>query len=80
VLGLRFKRDRYSNVPFIQVDKVVHHYTIEGADHAPALVFANSLGSDFSLVEDAAHISCVEQPEIFSRLLIKFLEEISSAS
>jgi 3-oxoadipate enol-lactonase len=46
VLGLRFKRDRYSNVPFIQVDKVVHHYTIEGADDAPALVFANSLGSD----------------------------------
>ena len=187
MLGLRFKRDRYSNVPFIQVDKVVHHYTIEGADDAPALVFANSLGSDhriwdpvlphlreefriirydqrghglsdvtpspysiddlvndlaglleglkvdesvvcglsvggmiaqglaaasidrptlvlcgdrdlatppelgakladaipdaiFSLVEDAAHISCVEQPEIFSRLLINFLEEISSAS
>ena len=33
----------------------------------------------FSLVEDAAHISCVEQPEIFSRSLIKFLEENSSA-
>ncbi len=33
-----------------------------------------------SLVEDAAHISCVEQPEMFSRLLINFLEEIGSAS
>jgi 3-oxoadipate enol-lactonase len=31
---------------FIQVDKVVHYYTVEGADGAPVLVFANSLGSD----------------------------------
>ena len=33
-------------MPFIQVNKVVHYYTIEGAEDAPALVFANSLGSD----------------------------------
>ena len=33
-------------MPFIRVDKVVHYYTIEGSDDAPALVFANSLGSD----------------------------------
>ena len=33
-------------MPFIRVDKVVHYYTIEGADGAPVLVFANSLGSD----------------------------------
>jgi pimeloyl-ACP methyl ester carboxylesterase len=33
-------------MPFIQVDNVVHYYTIEGAVDAPVLVFANSLGSD----------------------------------
>ena len=33
-------------MPFIQVNKIVHYYTIEGPDNAPALVFANSLGSD----------------------------------
>ncbi|CAB1058110.1 Beta-ketoadipate enol-lactone hydrolase (EC [Olavius sp. associated proteobacterium Delta 1] len=33
-------------MPFIPVDKIVHYYTIEGAEDAPALVFANSLGSD----------------------------------
>jgi len=36
-------------------------------------------GAGFSLVEDAAHISCVEQPEMFSRLLLDFLEGNSSA-
>jgi hypothetical protein len=40
-------------MPFIQVDKAVHHYTVEGANSAPALVF--------------------------SRLLLNFLEGISSA-
>jgi hypothetical protein len=58
-------------MPFIRVDKVVHHYSIEGADGAPALVFANSL------VNDAAHISCVEQPEKFAGLLLNFVEGIS---
>ena len=58
---------------YIQIDKVVHYYTIEGSDDAPALVFSNSL------VEDAAHIFGVEQPEIFSRLVIGFREGISSA-
>lgn len=33
-------------MPFIQVDKVVHYYTVEGPDGAPFLVFSNSLGSD----------------------------------
>jgi len=36
-------------MPFIRVDNLVHHYTIEGADGAPALVFANSLGSDLRI-------------------------------
>jgi len=36
-------------MPFIRVDNVVHHYTIEGDDGAPALVFANSLGSDLRI-------------------------------
>ncbi len=33
-------------MPFIQVGEIVHYYTVNGADEAPALVFANSLGSD----------------------------------
>jgi hypothetical protein len=49
-------------MPFIQVDNVVHYYTIEGTDGDPAIV------------------SCVGQPEIFSRLSIKFPEVIRSAS
>ncbi|MBW2438470.1 MAG: alpha/beta fold hydrolase [Deltaproteobacteria bacterium] len=36
-------------------------------------------GVKFSLFEDAAHISCVEQPAIFSSLVINFLEGISNA-
>ena len=30
-------------MPFIQLDNVVHFYSVEGAEDAPALVFANSL-------------------------------------
>ena len=44
---------------------------------AGKLADANT-GAKFSSVEDAAHISCVEQPAIFSRLVINFLERISS--
>ena len=36
-------------------------------------------GAAYSLIEDAAHISCVEQPELFSRLVINFLEGTSGA-
>jgi 3-oxoadipate enol-lactonase len=36
-------------------------------------------GAKFSLIEDAAHITCVEQPQLFSRLVINFLEGISGA-
>jgi pimeloyl-ACP methyl ester carboxylesterase len=36
-------------------------------------------GVKFSLIEDAAHISCVEPPAIFPSLVINFLEGISSA-
>jgi len=36
-------------------------------------------GAGFSLIEDAAHISCVEQPAIFARLVINFLEEVTRA-
>ena len=40
---------------------------------------ADTIGSaKLSLVEDSAHIVCVEQPESFSRLVIKFFEEISN--
>lgn len=35
-------------------------------------------GAKFSLIEGAAHISCVEQPESFSQLLIDFWEEIKN--
>ena len=33
-------------MPFIEVNKVVHYYMVEGAANAPTLVFSNSLGSD----------------------------------
>jgi 3-oxoadipate enol-lactonase len=36
-------------MPFIQIGKVVHYYTIEGRDSAPPLVFSNSLGSDLRI-------------------------------
>ena len=36
-------------------------------------------GAQFFLVDDAAHISCVEQPEMFCSRLLNFLEEISNA-
>ena len=35
-------------------------------------------GAKFSLIQGAAHISCVEQPESFARLLIDFWEEIKN--
>ncbi len=36
------------------------------------------IGAEFSLIEGASHISCVEQPELFSRQVIDFLEGIRS--
>jgi 3-oxoadipate enol-lactonase len=36
-------------------------------------------GAKLALIRDAAHIPCVEQPELFSRLLIDFVEESSLA-
>ncbi len=33
-------------MPFFELHKVVHYYTVEGADDAPTLAFSNSLGSD----------------------------------
>jgi 3-oxoadipate enol-lactonase len=36
-------------MPFINIANVVHHYTIDGAENAPALVFSNSLGSDYRI-------------------------------
>lgn len=79
-------------MPFVQIDKVVHFYTVQEADNAPALVLCGDqdlatppelarelaeavFDSKFSTVEGAAHISCVEQPELFSRLMINILQE-----
>ena len=36
-------------------------------------------GAEYSLIKDAAHISCVEQPELFSRRVINFLKGASGA-
>jgi pimeloyl-ACP methyl ester carboxylesterase len=47
-------------------------------DLAPKLAGAVA-GAEFSLIEGAAHISCVEQPELFSRRMINPLEGISGA-
>ncbi len=39
-------------MPFIQVGEIVHYYSVNGADEAPALVFANSLGSDHRIWDE----------------------------
>lgn len=41
-------------MPFFEVNNIVHRYLDEGAWHAPALVFANSLGSDLRIWDDVA--------------------------
>ena len=37
---------------FIEANKVVQYYSVEGAHDAPALVFSNSLGSDYRIWDD----------------------------
>jgi 3-oxoadipate enol-lactonase len=34
---------------FLDIDKCVHHYTVDGSADKPALVFSNSLGSDLRI-------------------------------
>lgn len=41
-------------MPFVQVNNIVHRYIDEGAREKPALVFANSLGSDLRIWDDVA--------------------------
>lgn len=54
---------------FIDVDGVVLHAARRGGRDAPAIVFADPLGTDalgprarFDTITDAGHIPCVEQP------------------
>ncbi|HYA28737.1 MAG TPA: alpha/beta fold hydrolase, partial [Acidobacteriota bacterium] len=39
---------------FVKIGACVHHYIDEGAKESPALVFANSLGSDLRIWNEVA--------------------------
>lgn len=41
-------------MPFVVLDGCVHHYGLAGRDDRPALLFANSLGSDLRIWDDLA--------------------------
>ncbi len=41
-------------MPFVQLNNIVHRYVDEGAKEKPAIVFANSLGSDLRIWDDVA--------------------------
>jgi 3-oxoadipate enol-lactonase len=41
-------------MPFLQIGDCVHHYEIDGAKEKPALLFANSLGSDLRIWDGVA--------------------------
>jgi 3-oxoadipate enol-lactonase len=41
-------------MPFRQIDSYVHHYEVDGAKEKPAIVFANSLGSDLRIWDGVA--------------------------
>jgi pimeloyl-ACP methyl ester carboxylesterase len=117
-------------MPFLTVNNIVHRYVDEGAKGRPAIVFANSLGSDlriwdevaaslagdfresirrvtvptlvlcgaediatppelgrelagliagalFSLIENAGHLPCVEQPEQVAQRMKQFFREVA---
>jgi len=45
-------------MPFVQINNIVHRFVDEGAKEKPAIVFANSLGSDLRIWDDvAAHLA-----------------------
>jgi len=41
-------------MPFVQLNNIVHRYVDEGAKEKPAIVFANSLGSDLRIWDEVA--------------------------
>lgn len=41
-------------MPFVQINNIVHRCTDEGATEKPAIVFANSLGSDLRIWDEVA--------------------------
>lgn len=41
-------------MPFVQLNNLVHRFTDEGAREKPAIVFANSLGSDLRIWDEVA--------------------------
>jgi hypothetical protein len=57
-------------MPFLQIGDCVHHYKVEGAKERPALIFANSLGSDLRI------ISGVEQPVALAERMMQFFREV----
>ena len=66
----------YSSMPFIQIEKSVHFYTVEGPADAPALVFANSLGSDHRIWDPV--VPRLKENYRIIRLLLDFLKRINS--
>jgi hypothetical protein len=55
---------------FLQIGEWIHHYKVEGAKEKPALLFANSLGSDLRI------IFCVEQPVARAERMMRFFREV----
>jgi 3-oxoadipate enol-lactonase len=46
-------------MPFVQVNDIVHRYVDQGAAEKPALLLANSLGSDLRIWDEmAARLVC----------------------
>jgi 3-oxoadipate enol-lactonase len=43
-------------MPFARINHSVHHYVLTGAKDKPALLFANSLGSDLHIWDDVADL------------------------
>ena len=52
VRGLGYFESRA--MPFVQLNNIVHRYVDDGAKEKPAIVFANSLGSDLRIWDDVA--------------------------
>jgi 3-oxoadipate enol-lactonase len=43
-------------MPFARINHSIHHYVLSGAKDKPALLFANSLGSDLHIWDDVADL------------------------
>jgi 3-oxoadipate enol-lactonase len=37
-------------------------------------------GAQFQLIKKAGHLPCVEQPEVYAKILLKFLQDVGYAT